>query len=143
MHFSSPELKASVSFSDCLLSRLTVRELFTFSSSSLEPLGQFHDIFSCLWYTRSFAQMYLLIGTLFGEWCGPWTSCYWKCCFPSANQKHPLEFHCLYLNPSAYWSSQFKTYKNQNKSPLEFIVYFDILNCFSKLKYKWRKLLHV
>ena len=57
--FSSPELKAQVSFSDhlssvvclsvCLSVRLSVRlsvclsvcKLFTFSSSSPEPLGQF------------------------------------------------------------------------------------------------------
>ena len=49
--FSSPELKAQVSFSDCLLSvvRPSVRlfvcpsvcKLFTFSSSSQEPLCQF------------------------------------------------------------------------------------------------------
>ena len=49
--FSSPELKAQVSFSDHLSSgvcpsvrpsvRLSVCKLFTFSSSSPEPLGQF------------------------------------------------------------------------------------------------------
>ena len=45
--FSSPELKAQVSFSDHVSSavlpsvRLSVCKLFTFSSSSPEPLGQF------------------------------------------------------------------------------------------------------
>ena len=40
--FSSPELKAQVSFSCSLLSiGLSVCKLFTFSSSSQEPLGQF------------------------------------------------------------------------------------------------------
>ena len=41
--FSSPELKAQVSFSDHLSSvfYLSVCKLFTFSSSSPEPLGQF------------------------------------------------------------------------------------------------------
>ena len=45
--FSSPELKAQVSFSDrlssvvCLSVRPSVCKLFTFSSSSPEPLGQF------------------------------------------------------------------------------------------------------
>ena len=40
--FSSPELKAQVSFSDRLLSVCPpVHKLFTFSSSSQEPLGQF------------------------------------------------------------------------------------------------------
>ena len=50
--FSSPELKAQVSFSDHLSSvrpsvcpsvRLSVCKLFTFSSSSPEPLGQFQQ----------------------------------------------------------------------------------------------------
>ena len=43
--FSSPELKAQVSFSDQNLSvvrrRLCCRKLFTFSSSPPEPVGQF------------------------------------------------------------------------------------------------------
>ena len=43
--YSSPELKAQVSFSDHVVRRLSVRlsvcKLFTFSSSSPEPLGQF------------------------------------------------------------------------------------------------------
>ena len=45
--FSSPELKAQVSFSDrlssvvCLSVRPSVCKLFLFSTSSQEPLGQF------------------------------------------------------------------------------------------------------
>ena len=41
--FSSPELKAQVSFSDHPYSvvRLSVCKLFTFSTSSQQPLGQF------------------------------------------------------------------------------------------------------
>ena len=50
-HFSSPEPKAQVSFSDQNLSvvrrrcrcRRRCRKLFTFSSSSPEPLGQFQQ----------------------------------------------------------------------------------------------------
>ena len=46
LFFSSPELKAQVSFSDhlssvCLSVRPSVCQLFTFSSSSPEPLSQF------------------------------------------------------------------------------------------------------
>ena len=49
-HFSSPELEAQVSFSDqnlsvvrhrCRCRRCRCRKLFTVSSSSSEPLGQF------------------------------------------------------------------------------------------------------
>ena len=54
--FSSPELKVEVSFSDCL----SVRKLFTFSSSSPEPLSQFQpnlaqSIFG--WRRFKFVQM--------------------------------------------------------------------------------------
>ena len=54
-HFSSPELKAQVSFSDRLSSVVgpSVCKLFTFSSFSTEPLGQFQP---------NFAQSFLELG---------------------------------------------------------------------------------
>ena len=68
--FSSPELKAQVSFSDhlssvvclsvCLSVRLSVCKLFTFSSSSTEPLGQFQPNLAqnILWWRGfKFVQM--------------------------------------------------------------------------------------
>ena len=52
--FSPPELKAQVRFSDRLLSiaRPSVCKLFTFSSFSPEPLGQFQEI----WHKASLGE---------------------------------------------------------------------------------------
>ena len=66
MVFSSPELKAQVSYSDHRLSVcLSVCKLFTFSTSSPEPLGQFQrDLAQIILWERGFMFVQMKVVTL-------------------------------------------------------------------------------